>query len=290
MFKITTFIRCTLSEIVQQTILLKNLRFYSIKMNKEYFEGQLDRYNGIIVDSTKESCKGDIFSNRLKASLSKWLEEKRRTIWFRVNLAQAEWVPILTLEGFKFHHAKEDYVTLYRWLPKDQESNIPPYSHTNLGIGGFVYNESKNEILVIKEKYIKQPTWKLPGGYVEPGENINVAAEREVLEETGIQTNFKCLIAFRHAHQCAFDSSDIYMIAYLTPLTFDIKKCEREISECTWMKVDEFINNPIVHENNRFLAKKTLEFLKKRVGFGIHNAIHPITKNPVCIYSLESIE
>lgn len=70
MFKITTFIRCTLSEIVQQTILLKNLRFYSIKMNKEYFEGQLDRYNGIIVDSTKESCKGDIFSNRLKGKFS----------------------------------------------------------------------------------------------------------------------------------------------------------------------------------------------------------------------------
>lgn len=27
------------------------------------------------------------------------------------------------------------------------------------------------------------------------------------------------------------------MIAYLTPLNFDIKKCEKEISECKWMKV-----------------------------------------------------
>lgn len=107
--------------------------------------------------------------NKFTASLNKWLEEKRRTIWFRVNLAQAEWVPILAQEGFKFHNAKDDYVTLYRWLSVDQESNIPPYAHTNLGVGGFVYNESKNEILVIKEKYIKTPMWKLPGGYVEPG-------------------------------------------------------------------------------------------------------------------------
>lgn len=290
MFKIITSIRSKLSGIVRQTIFVKNLRFHSINMDKEYFEGQLDRYNGIIVDSAKESCNGENFSNRLKASLNKWLEEKRRTIWFRVNLAQAEWVPILAQEGFKFHNAKDDYVTLYRWLSVDQESNIPPYAHTNLGVGGFVYNESKNEILVIKEKYIKTPMWKLPGGYVEPGENINIAAEREVLEETGVKAKFKCLIAFRHAHQCAFDCSDIYMIAYLTPTTFDIKKCEREISECTWMKVDEFLNNPVVHENNRYLVRKTVDFLKQRVGFGIHNTIHPITKNPVCIYSLENIE
>lgn len=66
MFKIITSIRSKLSGIVRQTIFVKNLRFHSINMDKEYFEGQLDRYNGIIVDSAKESCNGENFSNRLK--------------------------------------------------------------------------------------------------------------------------------------------------------------------------------------------------------------------------------
>ena len=109
------------------------------------------------------------FHRRFPVSLKKWLEENKRTIWFRVNLAQAEWIPVLALEGFKFHHAKEEYVTLYRWLPKDQTSNIPPYAHTNLGVGSFVLNEKTNEVLVIKEKHLKKPMWKLPGGYIEPG-------------------------------------------------------------------------------------------------------------------------
>lgn len=61
--------------------------------------------------------------------------------------------------------------------------------------------------------------------------------KREILEETGIQTIFKCIISFRHIHDYSFNCSDIYMVAYLTPLNFDIKKCEKEISECRWMKV-----------------------------------------------------
>lgn len=69
MFKKITPIRCTLIGIVQQTILLKTLRFYTRVMDKEYFEGQLDRYNGITVDSKKEHCKTDIFSIRLKGNI-----------------------------------------------------------------------------------------------------------------------------------------------------------------------------------------------------------------------------
>lgn len=64
-----------------------------------------------------------------------------------------------------------------------------------------------------------------------------MAAKREVLEETGIQADFKCLISFRHGHDYSFGCSDIYMIAYLTPQNFEIEKCKREISECKWMKV-----------------------------------------------------
>lgn len=61
---------------------------------------------------------------------------------------------------------------LYRCLTTDHD--IPPYAHTNLGVGAFVINDKTNEVLVIKEKYSNAAAnattrWKLPGGHVEPG-------------------------------------------------------------------------------------------------------------------------
>jgi len=64
-----------------------------------------------------------------------------------------------------------------------------------------------------------------------------VAIKREVFEETGIQTDFKCLISFRHGHNYFSDCSDIYMLAYLTPQNADINICKQEILECRWMTV-----------------------------------------------------
>lgn len=98
------------------------------------------------------------------------MKDKRRAIWFRVHIPHVEWVPILTKHEFVFHHTKEKYVVLYRWLPIDEECNVPKYAHTILGVGAFVHNKETDEILVIKEKYSPiKVTWKLPGGYVEPG-------------------------------------------------------------------------------------------------------------------------
>lgn len=56
-----------------------------------------------------------------------------------------------------------------KWLPTEESSNIPVHAHTMVGVGGLVIND-KNQILAITEKEsIIAGSWKLPGGYVEPG-------------------------------------------------------------------------------------------------------------------------
>lgn len=42
------------------------------------------------------------------------------------------------------------------------------FAHNTIGVGGFVVNETQ-ELLVVKERFRKNPHWKLPGGYVELG-------------------------------------------------------------------------------------------------------------------------
>ena len=57
--------------------------------------------------------------------------------------------------------------------------------------------------------------WKLVTGMVEAGEDSTAAAEREVLEETGVRAKFGAVFAVRQAHGCAFGKSDFFFVVAL---------------------------------------------------------------------------
>lgn len=63
-------------------------------------------------------------------SLEHWIEQKRRAIWFKVYREQSTWIPTLVKNDFKFHHAREDFVMMYKWLPKNEQITVPPFAHT----------------------------------------------------------------------------------------------------------------------------------------------------------------
>lgn len=191
--------------------------------------------------------------------MSHWVDNKRRAIWFRVHRNQASWIPLLAQNDFYFHHARNDYVMMYRWLPKDEAMIIPPFAHTMVGVGALVIND-QNQILVVSERNaLIKNSWKLPGGYLEMNENLVDAAIREVQEETDIKTKFESVVSIRHAHGAAFGCSDLYIVMKLIPETDEITKCEREIAKCCWMNFDEYMNHPEVHETNRLFAQNYLD-------------------------------
>ncbi|KAJ8939839.1 hypothetical protein NQ314_010968 [Rhamnusium bicolor] len=255
--------------------------------DKSVFEGTPDRFKGVTIHSDKEKCDINEFAKKLEDSLEFWKENGKRGIWFRVHLDQSDWVPVLTKNGFKFHHAKEEFVMMYLWLPKEEHCNIPQYAHTMIGVGAVVVND-KSQVLVVTERYsvINKPFWKLPGGYVESNEHMVDAAIREVLEETGIMTEFQSVLTFRHAHGGMFGCSDIYTVVSLKPLSEEIKKCEREIMECKWMDLDEYLNHPNVHELNRFFVKKYLEYNKHNIKINCSQGYHSVVKKTYHIYSV----
>ena len=78
--------------------------------------------------------------------------------------------------GFKFHHAKDDYLLLTQWLPTEGENKIPGYASHYIGVGGVVMNKDKSKLLCIQERRPapdqEGSLWKLPGGLVDPGESI----------------------------------------------------------------------------------------------------------------------
>jgi hypothetical protein len=50
---------------------------------------------------------------------------------------------------FDFHHAKNDYVMLTRWINEDEASKLPLYASHYVGVGGLVLNSTKDKILSI---------------------------------------------------------------------------------------------------------------------------------------------
>ncbi|XP_063824909.1 uncharacterized protein LOC135074522 [Ostrinia nubilalis] len=227
------------------------------------FLGTVDRYNGVTVDSQKEPCESNNFKRQISDSLKKWTEEERRCIWFKVDIKNADWVPLLANEGFNFHHSRDNFVMMYKWLPTDRPANLPPACHTNLGVGGLVLND-KNQMLVVVEKHAEISHWKLPGGYVERGEDIKDAAVREIKEETGIDAVFKSLVTFRHAHNRMFGNSDIYAVVMLEATSDTINKSDIEIKDCKWMDIQEFLSHPEVYGFNRFIVQQALDLLNNR--------------------------
>uniref|UniRef100_A0A804R1J5 Nudix hydrolase domain-containing protein n=1 Tax=Zea mays TaxID=4577 RepID=A0A804R1J5_MAIZE len=116
------------------------------------------------------------------------------------------------------------------------------------------------EVLAVQEKsgvLRGLGVWKFPTGVVEPGEDINVGAVREVKEETGIDAEFVEVLAFRQSHKSFFDKSDLFFVCLLRPLSYDITKQDSEIEACQWMPVEEFAAQPFVQKHE--LVKYILE-------------------------------
>ncbi|KAF9824603.1 hypothetical protein SFRURICE_004060 [Spodoptera frugiperda] len=237
---------------------------YSTETSNKIFNGAKDRYNGITIDSKKEMFNEKKFTENLDDSLSKWSLQGYRCVWFKVNIQDAFCVPILAQKGFNFHHARDDFVMMYKWLPGDSMPNLPPSCHTNLGVGAMVFNDT-GHLLAISEKHYEYPHWKLPGGYVERGEDIIDAAVREVKEETGVDATFESLVTFRHTHNMMFDNSDIYVILMMKALTDKITLSQREVNLCKWMKVEEYLSHQHVHKFNKFIVHTALEYKKRNL-------------------------
>lgn len=108
------------------------------------------------------------------------------------------------------------------------------------------------KVLHLQIYFLRHCIRKLPGGLVNPGEDISEAVEREVLEETGIKSKFVSLCAFRESHKGLFGNSDLYCICILKldGKAYDkINEAspvpqETEIAATKWMALDCFLESP----------------------------------------------
>lgn len=246
---------------------------------------EMDTYNGVIVrldENTFDSCP-ILFESRLTASLQQWRNQGKRGIWMHIPPTLSQFIPVCTQLGFDFQFAKPGMLVLTTWLPLDSESRLPHGPTHQVGVGALVLNR-KGQMLVVQERTgpaSKYQLWKLPTGLLDPGEDIGTAAQRELLEETGLRGTIERILCFRQAHASGDRGSDLFFIC-LMRLQND-NECddddalvltpqEDEIAAVQWMDMDEFCEqehwqrSPVYLELNEAMRRA----VRERTGLEQH--------------------
>ncbi|KAM6588350.1 nudix hydrolase 8 [Cannabis sativa] len=247
-----------------------------------------DEYGGVVVDPEKLPSNPNAFAYVLRSSLSHWTMKGKKGVWLKLPVEQSEFVPIAVKEGFEYHHAERGYVMLTYWIPEGP-SMLPSNASHQVGVGGFVIND-QNEVLVVQEKHCDPAfigLWKIPTGFILESEEIFTGAVREVKEETGIDTEFIEVIAFRHVHNVAFEKSDLFFICMMRPLSTQIIIDDLEIQAAKWMPLVEFVEQPLIQEDSMF--KKIMDIClarlgKRYCGLASHQLISKFDGKPSTLY------
>ena len=221
--------------------------------------GTADIYGGLTVDPQRLPSNPASFTEALTASIDAWRRAGYRLIWLKVPHRLAPLVPVAAAAGFAFHHT--GHATLMMTLPLNSDAHIPHYATHNVGAGGVVI-DAHDRLLVVNERFrhdLSRPYYKLPGGSLDPEEDLAAAVVREVAEETGIQAEFQGVVCIRHRHQFRFGRSDLYIVCRLRPLIEEIRHDPAEIEDCRWMPLDEYFSSTYVAEFNRAVVRCAIQ-------------------------------
>ncbi|KAK7860065.1 nudix hydrolase 2, partial [Quercus suber] len=224
---------------------------------------------GMFCVSKKRSTKLCLFYIILNKRL-----QGKRGVWIKLPIELVNLVEATVQQGFWYHHAEPKYLMLVYWIP-EVEHTLPSNATHRVGIGAFVMNE-KREMLVVQENsgvFRGTGVWKFPTGVIEEGEDIFDAAVREVKEETGVDSKFVEVLAFRQSHQAFFQKSDLFFLCMLQPLSFDIQKQDSEIAAAQWMPITEYAAQPFVQ--NHELTKYLIEICLAKID-GVYPGLSPV--------------
>ncbi|KAI3469002.1 hypothetical protein Pfo_025665 [Paulownia fortunei] len=224
-----------------------------------------DEYGGVVVNPEQLPSNPNVFASALHSSMYQWKIKGKKGVWLKLPLERSDLVPIAVKEGFQYHHAERSYVMMTYWIP-DGPCLLPSNASHHIGVGSFVIND-RDEVLVVQEKHCPPALlglWKIPTGFILESEEIYTGAVREVKEETGIDTEFGEVVAFRHAQNVSFEKSDLFFVCMLRPLSTEIMVDDLEIQAAKWMPLDEFVNQPLIQGDSMF--KKIIEICIARLG------------------------
>jgi|WetSurMetagenome_2_1015567.scaffolds.fasta_scaffold506687_2 ADP-ribose pyrophosphatase YjhB (NUDIX family) len=121
-----------------------------------------------------------------------------------------------------------------------------------LGCSVVLLNSSRTSVLLTRRS--DNGLWCLPGGMVDPGENVTQACEREVYEETGLKVSILRLTGLYSNPNCIVIYPDGNR-AYVVVMTFEVLLLggalglSPETSEARYFPVSEAVKMDLFHDH-----------------------------------------
>ena len=143
-----------------------------------------------------------------------------------------------------------------------------------------VFVENKGKLLLVHDPVYQGGCWMLPGGGVKFDETIDIAAEREVLEETGINVKITDLIGLREIWEPENDYPNnhklvrrsfeitlrgIYISGDINISKNPINKYDKisRVIDCNWFKISNLKNSI---NNISIYPTEMIDLIKKKIN------------------------
>lgn len=144
----------------------------------------------------------------------------------------------------------------------------------SVGVGGVVLHEER--VLLVKMTYGRsRGRWIIPGGFVEPNEEIGEGVAREVWEETGVQAYAERVVGVRSRVDDRGEGEfrhDVYLIFAMRYVEGEAAADEGEVSEARFWPLDEALRSPEVVA----FSQECIRMALRGGGLGPNDAVTPL--------------
>ena len=116
----------------------------------------------------------------------------------------------------------------------------------SLGVGGVVFNKSGEVLLIKRDQAPARGLWSIPGGRLEPGENLASACVREFYEETSLEVEVKKVIAVVERKLEGFHYIIVDFLVELKKPEKCVPKAQSDVADAKWVNLKDLNQYEIV--------------------------------------------
>jgi 8-oxo-dGTP diphosphatase len=106
-----------------------------------------------------------------------------------------------------------------------------------IGVSAVVLNRHKQFLLIQRNKAPAKGLWSIPGGKLEPGENLLAGCRREVQEETGLEIEIENMIAVVERQLEGFHYVIVDFLAHYHGTS--APEAQSDVSAVRWVALDQ---------------------------------------------------
>jgi 8-oxo-dGTP diphosphatase len=115
-----------------------------------------------------------------------------------------------------------------------------------VGVGGIVFNNQKQVLLIQRNQPPAMGFWSIPGGKLEPGESLAEACQREIKEETGLEIKVKNIVAIVERRIEGFHYVIIDYLALLKDEENIFPIAQSDVAEAKWISLEHLADFKLV--------------------------------------------